>query len=340
MVLEPNERDAWVADAQRWITQIKGVKQCRINLDDQGEVEEILVVAGVEKAPRMIVRDVETLLKARLDIDIYYKKISVTQLIDNSHDFDAEGQDLAALARAMTGGDAVDSGDEPASVTHHDTRPLFEEADDLLAVPGEPAGVETQARAETMSDPGSGPETDPISRPNSERVTESEGEAPARFRGEAASAVDPLTTAIPAVVLAEEPTLRIVCDNVGVTSSDMTVRAEVLLRAGEVEVVGKAEGPNHADSDMELIARATLAALSSLLIDPVLLHIREVRLERVGRQEIILSAVDLVEGRNSDTLFGSCSTRHNRQQAVVFSVLDALNRRLNLYALKSSAVEG
>jgi hypothetical protein len=152
--------------------------------------------------------------------------------------------------------------------------------------------------------------------------------------------VDAEDDPIPAVLLAEEPLLRIICDHVGVTCSDMLVRAEVLLRAGDVEVVGKAEGPNHAESDMELIARATVAALASLLVDPVLLHVREVRREMVGRQDIILTAVDLVEGRTSDTLFGSCSTRHNQQQAVVFSVLDALNRRLNLFALKNARAEG
>ncbi len=331
-MLEPNERDAWVADAQRWITQIKGVKQCRINLDGQGEVEEILVVAGVEKAPRMIVRDVETLLKARLDIDVYYKKISVTQLIDNSHDFADEDVDLASLAQAV---DASNQGDpdHPAApdplagdtgVTHHDTRPLFEEEDDSLAAPV--PGADPVPREDPV----------PAAQVAAVEGTSGAGTEPAPAPAPATSAPDP----IPAVVLTEEPALRIVCDNVGVMSSDMTVRAEVLLRAGEIEVVGKAEGPNHMDSDIDLIARATVKALASLLVDPVLLHIREVRQEQVGRNEIILTAIDLVEGRTSDTLFGSCSTRHNRQQAVVFSVLDALNRRLNLYALRSARAEG
>ena len=83
MEWEPNERDAWAVDAQRWIEQIKGVLQCKIDLDSDGEVLGVHVVAGMDREPRHIVRDVESLLKARLDIDVYYKKIGVVQVLDN-----------------------------------------------------------------------------------------------------------------------------------------------------------------------------------------------------------------------------------------------------------------
>ena len=293
---EPNERDAWVADAQRWVTQIKGVKQCRINLDDQGEIDEILVVAGVEKAPRMIVRDIETLLKTRLDIEVFYKKISVTQLIDSRPEFTV---------------DSVEKETEPlpeegSEVTHHDTRTMFE---DDAAQPVDPS-----------LQPPAGPDPeDPIDAPGIPNA----GDAP-----------------VPAVILAEETSPRTVCANVGVMTSEMVVRAEVQLRAGEVEALGTVEGPNHAGSETVLVARATVEAVSRLLAEPVLLHLKEVRLENLGGQLVVLTAVDLVEGRRSETLFGTCSTRHNRQQAVVYSVLDALNRRLSLFALKSGRAEG
>jgi hypothetical protein len=290
-VWEPNDRDAWVADAQRWITQIKGVKQCRIVLDDQGEIEEVLVVAGLEKAPRMIVRDVETLLKIRLDKEVYFKKISVTQLIDSRPDF-ANPDDSDTI---------IPLTQDPEQVTHHDTRSFFGEGH----LP--PAAT----------DPS------PEDRTQEPAVSPAAGDQP-----------------IPAVILAEEPSPRIVCANVGVMASDMVVRAEVHLRAGDVEALGTVEGPNHAESDTVLVARATVEAIGKLLVDPVLLHVKEVRLETLGGQTVVLAAIDLVEGRSSDTLFGACSTRHNRQQAVVYSVLDALNRRLSLFALKTAQAEG
>jgi hypothetical protein len=90
---EPNERDAWVTDAQRWITQIKGVLQCKIDLDEQGEIAGVHVVAGLDRDPRHIVRDVESLLKARLQMDVYYKKIGVVQVVENPR-----GDDTAAGA--------------------------------------------------------------------------------------------------------------------------------------------------------------------------------------------------------------------------------------------------
>ena len=70
--------------------------------------------------------------------------------------------------------------------------------------------------------------------------------------------------------------------------------------------------------------------------EPVILHLNEVRPETVGGRQVIITAVDLVEGRRNETLFGSCACEHNRQQAVVHAILDALNRRLSLFALKTT----
>ncbi len=76
------ERDDWVPDAQRWINQINGVLQCKIDLDPAGEITGVHVVAGMDREPRHIVRDVEGLLKARLGMDVYYKKIGVVQVMN------------------------------------------------------------------------------------------------------------------------------------------------------------------------------------------------------------------------------------------------------------------
>jgi hypothetical protein len=80
---EPRERDAWVKDAERWICQIQGVLQCKIDLDDEGEVTGVHVVSGMDRDPRHLVRDVEGLLKARLGLDVYYKKIGIVQVVDS-----------------------------------------------------------------------------------------------------------------------------------------------------------------------------------------------------------------------------------------------------------------
>jgi len=310
--LEPNERDAWVSDAQRWICQIKGVLQCKIDIDPAGEVTGVHVVAGMEREPRHIVRDVESLLKARLQINIYYKKIGVVQVMENS-DFVSPDQiggkqassDQAPVAMAAPSEAGIPG---PAGVTFHPPGPL--DGEEILGDPAwkdEPDPVVgTLPQPEKGSDPGTETVPDPV----------------------------------PAILVAEGLTPRITCGGVGVMASDMVVRAEVQLRSGEIEARGTREGPNHADGDVHLVARATLDAVTELLTEPVLLHLNEIRISHLGGQTVVMTAVDLVEGRISDTLFGTCSTRHNRQQAVVHSVLDALNRRLSLYSLKSAGAKG
>jgi len=272
---ETNERDAWVADAQRWICQIVGVLQCKVDLDEAGEITGVHVVAGMERDPRHIVRDVEGLLKARLNMKVYYKKIGVVQVMDN------QTQDDAQTVPGST-------------VTFHPPRPEAEDRPDRAATG---AAADTAAAAE-------------------------------------------LPAPIPAILVAEDLGVRVVCGSVTVMAYDTAIRAEVQLSAGEVEASGLREGPNHAGSDLLLVSQATVAAVAELIADPVLLHLKEVRLQEVGGEEVVLAAVDLVEGRQGTTLFGTCSTRHNRQQAAVYAVLDALNRRLALHGLKTLAGSG
>jgi len=294
---ESNERDAWVADAERWICQIIGVLQCKIDLDPAGEVSGVHVVAGLEREPRHIVRDVESLLKARLQMNVYYKKIGVVQVVGNSDPLPSDSPS-APLDKITAAGIPGSSG-----VTFHP--------------PGQEAGEKT---IDLGWDEKPGSAVGTLSPP---KIPVPPPEA--------------LPEATPAILVAEGLTPRITCSGVGVMVSDTVVRAEVQLLAGEVEAQGTREGPNHADSDVHLVGRATLDAISELLNEPVLLHLNEVRIAHLGGQTVVMTAVDLVEGRISDTLFGTCSTRHNRQQAVVHSVLDALNRRLSLYSLKSAA---
>jgi hypothetical protein len=250
---EPSEDTAWVGDAERWIAQIKGVRQCKIDLDREGEITGVHVVSGTDREPRHIVRDVEGLLKARLGLNVFYKKIGVVQVVDPG-------------------------AEEPA---------------------WEPAGGRPEEAA---------------------------------LEGDFEQDADEIT---PAVLQVEEFTPRLRCVHVAVMASDMTVRAEVELEAGGVEALGTEEGPNHAESDITLVARATIEAIRQLLDEPILLNLAEVKLANVGGTSIVVAAVELVEGRRSERLFGTCPTSHNRQQAVVYAVLDALNRRLALMALKT-----
>jgi hypothetical protein len=245
----PNPRDAWARDAERWICQINGVRQCKIDLDGNGEVTGVHVVAGMEREARHVVRDVEGLLKARVGLTVFYKKIGVVQVVDSEID----------------------------------DQLLDDDADDGL------------------------------------------GEAPVAAHDE------PLE----AVLLEEALPPRIQLVGVGLLASDRSVRAEVELRAGLLESRGRQEGVNTAGNDLQLVGRAAVDAVSQLLADPVSLDLADLRLAEVAGETVVLAAVELSEGRRSERLFGTCPAQPNRPQAVVYAVLDALNRRVSLMSLKS-----
>lgn len=274
---EPNERDAWVIDAQRWISKINGVLQCKIDLDPEGAVTGVHVVAGMDREPRHIVRDVESLLKARLGLDVYYKKIGVVQVLESTPPVSGSPEEITTIPESKD-----------------DSRTT-----DPLASSMDPIGAQLKESSH-----------------NPTVVEESQ----------------------PAVLLTEELAPRLVCNGVGTMVSDEVIRAEVVLQAGEVEARGVCEGPNSFGSESTLVARAALEAVIQLVDEPIILHLNDVRQEVVGGRQVILTAVDLVEGRRSETLFGACACEHNRQQGVVYSILDALNRRLSFFALKLTAL--
>lgn len=59
------------------VSRIHGISSCRVSTDETGEITEVHVVATARKSPKLVARDVETLLKAELGINVDYKKIGV-----------------------------------------------------------------------------------------------------------------------------------------------------------------------------------------------------------------------------------------------------------------------
>ncbi len=353
MEWDPNERDAWVFDAQRWISSIKGVLQCKIDLDAEGEVSGVHVVAGMDREPRHIVRDVESLLKARLEMDVFYKKIGVVQVLDNGAEADSGSEKTPSSLQAeaisqptpvqkSSAASSPEPSPEFSGVTFH---PANDDGLQDEPLPGLGLGSGLKSEIESELSKGSDQESlnqfgnfaEDIAGDTAEDTADDSAED---NKSASKTIQTPSAGPIPAVLLAEAGPLRVVCSGVGVMASDMLVRAEVQLKIGNVEVRGIEEGANHPGSAIVLVARATLNALTQIVVDPIVLHLQEVRSDHLGDENVILCAVNLVEGRKSETLFGSCSNLHNEQQAVVFSVMDALNRRLSLFSLKADAAEG
>jgi len=262
---QPEDRDAWVADAEKWISQIKGVLQCKIDLAADGEISGVHVVARSDREPRHIVRDVEGLLKARLGISVFYKKIGVVQVV---------------------------------------------EADAPLAEPALAAETPGAQAAEAAVPNGRG---EPF-----------------------APEVPPDSGVQDAVLLAEELAPRLICNGVGILTTGDQLRAEVDLEAAGREASGVAEGSNRNGGDLHLVAAATLDAVENLVHEALGLELVELRRERLGGGDVILVAVELVQGRRCEQLYGTCQPGPNIYQAVVYAVLDALNRRLEMMLFKAS----
>ncbi|MBT7311460.1 hypothetical protein HN843_06815 [bacterium] len=255
--MEQHDNDnAWVQDAENWICQIKDVRQCKIDLDNSGEVVGVHVVAAMDRDPKQIVRDVEGLLKARLGLDVFYKKIGVVQVVDGE-----------------------------SSHLNQKVAPI------------------------------------PVSKPSSSKSTQISKQPLAKPI--AKPIVKPVARAVPAVVS------RLVCESVSVRSG-RNLSAEVELKNGDESFVGICKGSNATGNDLMLVARASVSALNKLLDGDMELALSEIREANVSGDKVLLVAIELISGRKIEKLYGTCAIQQNLHQAVVYSVLDAVNRKLSV----------
>ncbi|MDR3602443.1 MAG: hypothetical protein P4L49_18480 [Desulfosporosinus sp.] len=81
-----SEMPCSVQDWEQAIKQIKSVTAARINVDSDGEIEEVHILAGSGRAAKQIVRDVESMLIAQFNLQIDHKKISVAQVGDDEEE--------------------------------------------------------------------------------------------------------------------------------------------------------------------------------------------------------------------------------------------------------------
>ncbi len=293
--------DDWVRDAERWLCQIDGVRQCKIDVDRHGEIAAVHIVADKQREPRHIVRDVESLLKARLDLNVYYKKIGVVQVLEPE-----ECQAVAGLAEAVSPRTA-DGAAAHLSGIGADPAPAGSPPRRERSAPGSaPGGSETRAQ-----EPPPG-ENSPWQEPTWQ------GPRPVQ----------------PAVLVEAAPGARVECRGVGVMASGAVLTATVELAYGQRVVRAEQTGPAHPGIESQLLGRATITALSQMIRDPISLNLADVREVDLAGEQVVCVAVDLVEGRRSERFCGCCSRREATQQAPVLAVLDALNRRLALLELE------
>lgn len=94
MPRDPAEMDAA-------LLKIPGVRAARVVVDDEGAPSEIHIVAGDEKGPKQLVRDVQTVALATLGMAIDHRIVSVVQFPD-SEEIGAAGEKRIAIDEIAT----------------------------------------------------------------------------------------------------------------------------------------------------------------------------------------------------------------------------------------------
>lgn len=121
---------------------------------------------------------------------------------------------------------------------------------------------------------------------------------------------------------------RVTIDTVGVTHAGLEVRAEVALHSGEDHLVGSGDGPSTTQGRQRAVGRATLDALRPLLGETHVVELQGSEILEVLGNRVAVSLVQFRTGRGEHTVAGSAIVRDATEDAIVRSVLDALNRTI------------
>jgi len=98
-------------EIERTLCQIAEIEAVRVVNDSNNLIQELHVLASGQRAPRQIVRDIESLLMARFGIPIDHKKVSIAQISTPS-----EPSKSRSLGRLKISNIAIDVKDRNANV--------------------------------------------------------------------------------------------------------------------------------------------------------------------------------------------------------------------------------
>jgi hypothetical protein len=86
-------------DVERALTGLKDVRSARIVTNDAGGILEIHVVADTARSAKMVARDVESILVAKIGLSIDHRKISVAQVEEETEETAEAGPTSQAEAK-------------------------------------------------------------------------------------------------------------------------------------------------------------------------------------------------------------------------------------------------
>ena len=129
-----------------------------------------------------------------------------------------------------------------------------------------------------------------------------------------------------AVSSAEAALDRVVVAGMSLHQSGAAFEAEVTLGSGELSATGQAAGSNTRGESRRLIAQATLDAITKLTTQDPRFSLGELEERDLGSRRILLVCVNQIDGREERSFLGCCEIGNDPGRAVVYAVLDAVNR--------------
>jgi len=129
------------------------------------------------------------------------------------------------------------------------------------------------------------------------------------------------------VVSAAEATLdRVVVAGMSLHHSGAAFEAEVTLGSADLSATGQAAGSNTRGESRRIIAQATLDAVTKLTTLDPRFSLGELEERDLGSRRILLVCVNQIDGREERSLLGCCEVGTDPGRAVIYAVLDAVNR--------------
>lgn len=278
-------------DLEAALRQIQGIRAASVVTNGKSEPTEIHILAMSGKAPKQIVRDVQSLAMAQFDLDIDHRIVSVVQL---------EDADLAPTPPQQPSGQhdriEIETETQPdltADVVEFDLR--------------EPVGLSVV----------------PDARNSGNSSYNADATARVMAVPERVEVADEATQTVRA-----DNTQRPTISAITVRTSGDEAEVSVALTATGHTFEGQLTGPANISHRPRLVAQATLAAVSELLGQQA--TIESVTIIPSGSKSIVLTVVSIMTPRvGEQDLTGSALIRGDEADAVARSVLDALNRRIS-----------
>ena len=119
---------------------------------------------------------------------------------------------------------------------------------------------------------------------------------------------------------------RMALRGVSLHHNPLGIEAEVSLGAADISATGRAAGSNTRFEVRRVVALATLDAIAKLVDGEPSLSLGELEEKELGDRQVILVCVNQAKGRSEQALIGTCEVGYDSTQAVIFAVLDAVNR--------------